>query len=168
LWRSWRRPIGERRRPVCCQAGRERVPSGVSEPTFYNWPACGTQAVEVGRSMPSEQVKAVLAALFAERGLPEYIRSDNRPEFIAHELGDWLTEMGVRTHPIAPERPPACRADREHGQPAVHHRSRRTGGRGGTRPTSRVSAYLPAAGRSVVRGWGARQLLLPSVIVCRS
>jgi len=62
-------------------------------------------AVEVGRSLPSGQVKAALARLFAERGLPEYIRSDNGPEFIARELTGWLTEQGVQTHPIAPGSP---------------------------------------------------------------
>ena len=42
--------------------------------------------VEVGRSMPSGQVKAALARLFAERNPPEYLRSDNGPEFVAGEL----------------------------------------------------------------------------------
>ncbi|HAZ27152.1 TPA: hypothetical protein DCY67_00850 [Candidatus Acetothermia bacterium] len=65
--------------------------------------------MEVGPSMPSGQVKAVLAVLFAERGPPAYFRSDNGPEFIAHELGDWLTENDVRTRYIAPGRPPAWR-----------------------------------------------------------
>ncbi|MCR4392700.1 MAG: integrase core domain-containing protein, partial [Candidatus Acetothermia bacterium] len=57
------------------------------------------------RSMPSGQVKAALARLFAERDPPEYIRSDNGPEFIAGELMEWLTEKGVRTHHIAPGSP---------------------------------------------------------------
>ena len=61
--------------------------------------------VEVGRSMPAGQVKAVLRRLFAERQPPGYIRSDNGPEFIAHELTGWLTERGVQTHHIAPRSP---------------------------------------------------------------
>jgi transposase InsO family protein len=61
--------------------------------------------VEVGRSMPAGQVKAVLRRLFAERQPPGYIRSDNGPEFIAHELTGWLTERGVQTHHIAPGSP---------------------------------------------------------------
>ena len=60
---------------------------------------------EVGRSMPSGQVKAALARLFAERNSPEYLRSGNGPEFIADELMEWLTEKGVRTHHIAPGSP---------------------------------------------------------------
>lgn len=62
-------------------------------------------AVEVGRSMPAGQVKAVLRELFEERQPPGYIRSDNGPEFIAHELTGWLTEQGVQTHHIAPGSP---------------------------------------------------------------
>ncbi|MDD3494027.1 MAG: IS3 family transposase [Candidatus Thermoplasmatota archaeon] len=62
-------------------------------------------ALEVGRSMPAGQVKAVLRELFAQRQPPGYIRSDNGPEFIAHELTGWLTEQGVQTHHIAPGSP---------------------------------------------------------------
>jgi len=62
-------------------------------------------AVAVGRSMPARQVKAVLAELFRDRRPPEYLRSDNGPEFIAHELTDWLKEKGVATHHIKPGSP---------------------------------------------------------------
>jgi transposase InsO family protein len=37
-------------------------------------------AVEVGRNMPAKQVKEVLARLFAERGIPEYMRWTQRSE----------------------------------------------------------------------------------------
>ena len=78
-------------------------------------------AVEVGRSMPSGQVKAVLRQLSAERGPPGYIRSDNAaggcplrmyygPEFIAHELTDWLKEKRVATQTRDPCRTPTERA----------------------------------------------------------
>lgn len=62
-------------------------------------------AVEVGTSLPARKVKAVLAQLFTQRRPPEYLRSDNGPEFIAQELMDWLTEKGVRTHHIEPGSP---------------------------------------------------------------
>ncbi len=62
-------------------------------------------AVEVGRNMPAKRVKEVLVGLFAERGAPEYVRSDNGPEFIAHELTEWLMEEGVKTHHIDPGSP---------------------------------------------------------------
>jgi transposase InsO family protein len=47
-------------------------------------------AIEVARSMTSEDVKQVLELLFAIHGRPDYLRSDNGPEFIAKELQDWL------------------------------------------------------------------------------
>jgi len=62
-------------------------------------------AVEVGRNMPAKRVKEVLGRLFAERGAPEYVRSDNGPEFIAEELMEWLMEEGVKTHHIDPGSP---------------------------------------------------------------
>ena len=37
----------------------------------------------------------VLADLFLEKGLPEHIRSDNGPEFIASKLRTWLNYLGV-------------------------------------------------------------------------
>jgi len=38
-------------------------------------------------------------------GIPEYIRSDNGPEFIAKELRSWLSGIGVKTAYIEPESP---------------------------------------------------------------
>jgi len=55
--------------------------------------------------MPAGQVKAVLRELFTQRQPSGYLRSDNGPEFIAHELTGWLTEQGVQTHHIAPGSP---------------------------------------------------------------
>jgi transposase InsO family protein len=37
--------------------------------------------------------------------MPEYIRSDSGPEFIAHTLADWLGERNVSTHYIEPGNP---------------------------------------------------------------
>jgi len=39
------------------------------------------------------------------RGPPEYIRSDNGPEFTAHRVRDWLENAGVRTLFIEPGSP---------------------------------------------------------------
>jgi transposase InsO family protein len=38
-------------------------------------------------------------------GIPEYIRSDNSPEFIAKELRIWLSGIGVKTAYIEPGSP---------------------------------------------------------------
>ena len=37
-------------------------------------------AIEVERSITAEEVVAILARLFEERGEPSYLRSDNGPE----------------------------------------------------------------------------------------
>jgi transposase InsO family protein len=47
-------------------------------------------AIEVARSFTSRDVILTLQYLFAVRGAPRYIRSDNGPEFIAKELQAWL------------------------------------------------------------------------------
>src|SRR5260370_38704106 len=39
------------------------------------------------------------------RGIPEHIRSDNGPEFIAKELRQWLPKVGTRTLYIEPGSP---------------------------------------------------------------
>ena len=38
-----------------------------------------------------------LQYLFAIRGAPEYLRSDNGPEFVAKEIQEWLKQAAVRT-----------------------------------------------------------------------
>ena len=44
-------------------------------------------ALEVARSFTSQDVLGVLQYLFAVRGRPEHIRSDNGPEFVAKAVG---------------------------------------------------------------------------------
>ena len=62
-------------------------------------------AIEVDRHLPATRVKQVLVRLFAERGVPEYLRSDRGPEFLATELMEWLIAQGVKTHHIDPGSP---------------------------------------------------------------
>ena len=50
-------------------------------------------AIEVERSLQSIDVLDRLADLFVERGLPEYIRSDNGPEFAAVQIRTWLNVL---------------------------------------------------------------------------
>jgi hypothetical protein len=39
----------------------------------------------------------LLTDLFVAHGMPEHIRSDNGPEFVAHNVRDWLGRIGVTT-----------------------------------------------------------------------
>lgn len=62
-------------------------------------------AIEVARRLRSDDVLFRLAELFVQRGLPEYIRSDNGPEFAAKAVRHWLNRVGVRTLFIEPGSP---------------------------------------------------------------
>ena len=62
-------------------------------------------AIDVGRKLNSDDVLARLTELFVWRGVPEHIRSDNGPEFIAKAVQDWLGKVGVDTLYIAPGSP---------------------------------------------------------------
>ena len=54
-------------------------------------------ALPVERRMGSRQVMESLSEVMLWRGIPEHIRSDNGPEFIARELRQWLANLGTRT-----------------------------------------------------------------------
>lgn len=58
-------------------------------------------AIEVARSFTARQVIDVLQYIFAIRGAPEFIRSDNGPEFVAREVTRWLSRASVTTLFIA-------------------------------------------------------------------
>jgi transposase InsO family protein len=62
-------------------------------------------AIRVERRITANDVLWVLADLFLEYGVPEHIRSDNGPEFVAAAVRDWLAELGVTTLFIEPESP---------------------------------------------------------------
>jgi putative transposase len=57
------------------------------------------------RRLTSADVKERLQRLFEAEGIPEYLRSDNGPEFIATELQGWLKTKGVKTIYIEPGHP---------------------------------------------------------------
>ena len=59
-------------------------------------------AIEVGASLGARRVIAVLERAFAEQGQPEWLRSDNGPEFIAQVLKRWLAERGPKPRYIDP------------------------------------------------------------------
>ena len=62
-------------------------------------------ALKVSRSITSEDVIDTLAELFAMRGVPEAVRSDNGPEFVAKSIQDWLGRLRIETRYIAPGSP---------------------------------------------------------------
>jgi transposase InsO family protein len=47
-------------------------------------------------------VGEALTDLFILHGAPEYIRSDNGPEFIAKKVHDWIAAVGSKTAYIEP------------------------------------------------------------------
>jgi len=58
-------------------------------------------ALEIGRSFTADDVVRTLRYLFALRGRPANIRSDNGPEFVAHKVKRWLEQAEVKTLYIA-------------------------------------------------------------------
>lgn len=62
-------------------------------------------ALEVEYSMTAYDVIGVLERLVQERGAPEFIRSDNGPEFIAQAIKDWIAGKGIKTLYIEPGSP---------------------------------------------------------------
>jgi len=62
-------------------------------------------AIKVERNLDHEDVQECLAELFCTRGVPTHLRSDNGPEFIAVQLHQWLSRLGVKTLFIEPGSP---------------------------------------------------------------
>ena len=74
--------------PICDEFSRELV------------------ALEVERRMESKDVIRILDAAVSERGgAPEFIRSDNGPEFIALAVQEWIQRRGFKTLYIEPGSP---------------------------------------------------------------
>jgi len=62
-------------------------------------------AIRIDRKLNSTAVIDVLSDLFILRGVPEYVRSDNGPEFIARAVQDWINAVGAKTAYITPGSP---------------------------------------------------------------
>jgi transposase InsO family protein len=62
-------------------------------------------AIRVDRKLSSAEVIETLAELMLERGVPEHIRSDNGPEFVAKSVRDWIAAVGAKTAYIEPGSP---------------------------------------------------------------
>ena len=61
--------------------------------------------IHVDRRITAHDVIEQLAELFVTRGLPDFIRSDNGPEFTAKCVRAWLNRLGVKTLFIEPGSP---------------------------------------------------------------
>ena len=61
--------------------------------------------IRVARRLGSLEVIETLAEVMQWRGIPEHIRSDNGPEFIAQELRKWLAKVGTGVLYIEPGSP---------------------------------------------------------------
>ena len=61
--------------------------------------------LKVARGITSEDVIDTLAELFAMRGVPKCIRSDNGPEFIARAIQRWTKQLEIETLYIEPGSP---------------------------------------------------------------
>jgi putative transposase len=62
-------------------------------------------AIEVAGSISSASVIRTRERVFTQYGTPDYLRSDNGPEFIAQALRTWLKSQGIETFFIEPGSP---------------------------------------------------------------
>ena len=62
-------------------------------------------SIDVARRLRTDDVQDRLAFLFATRGVPEFIRSDNGSEFANNLIKEWLGNVGVKTLFIEPGSP---------------------------------------------------------------
>jgi transposase InsO family protein len=56
-------------------------------------------------SITAQDVVRVLDHLVRQRGVPEFIRSDNGPKFVAQAVKDWIAERGFSTSFTEPGSP---------------------------------------------------------------
>ncbi len=62
-------------------------------------------AIRIARKLKSTDVIDALSDLFVLRGVPEHVRSDNGPEFVAKAVQEWIAAVGAKTAYIAPGSP---------------------------------------------------------------
>lgn len=62
-------------------------------------------AIRIDRRLKAIDVIDVLSDLFILRDVPEHIRSDNGPEFVAKAVQEWIGAVGAKTAYIAPGSP---------------------------------------------------------------
>jgi hypothetical protein len=76
-------------------------------------------SLDVKRHITAQDVVARLQHLFETRGVPDFIRSDNGPEFIATAVKEWLSISGVKTLYIEPGSPWEPARDAVQGTPSA-------------------------------------------------
>ena len=106
------------RKPIP-QACRE---AGITEQSYYRWRKeygglkleqarrlkeleKESLAIRVARQLNSYDLIETLADVMLVNGIPEHIRSDNGPEFVAKQLRKWLAGVGAKTLYIEPGSP---------------------------------------------------------------
>ena len=62
-------------------------------------------ALRAEHSFTAHKVRHILEKLMTLHGPPAFVRSDNGPEFIAHDLTLWLAEQDIRARYIEPGKP---------------------------------------------------------------
>jgi putative transposase len=62
-------------------------------------------AIRPRRRLNKRSAIEVLAGVMIERGIPEHIRSNNGPEFVAQDLRKWLAAAGAKALYIEPGSP---------------------------------------------------------------
>lgn len=62
-------------------------------------------AIDVARSLKSDDVLERLSDLFVRRGVPIHIRRGNGSEFTATQVREWLARVGMKTLFIEPGSP---------------------------------------------------------------
>ncbi len=61
--------------------------------------------IDVAGSIRGKRVVEVLELVAAERGYPQYLRSDNGPEFVSAVLLEWSSKNGMTNMLIEPGKP---------------------------------------------------------------
>lgn len=77
----------------------------VSHPELPRPGQPGGLAIEIGFSLPSRQVLALLGELVALHGAPSALRLDNSPEFLAMTVSTWAEQRGIQLDFIQPGKP---------------------------------------------------------------
>ena len=81
------------------RGGARRMLTVLAEPTRE------CPVLRADRALKSPDVIKLVQTAIAQHGAPEYIRSDNGSEFIAHELQAWLAREKIKTIDLEPASP---------------------------------------------------------------